>query len=220
MVGLTRGCRVMSMHVESVTSPARLRAPEGNRDLSSICKHLNWRGDTRVAGISGAMPLEGEWDTAIKSFSEVIDVPTRNTPFAQQAVFRGVPEERAAAWLEKGSMREPYLTKYVVISHSAFSVTKRVYSTYVPPAPIPSSFPFFRPAPSVPTYSSLTTGPGLLPLVENYARVVDYAIKRGWEFGEGVQRDELKEAKEGLWGVWGAYGGGEDGAEEERGEDE
>jgi len=58
------------------------------------------------------------------------------------------------------------------------------------------------------------------PLVENYARVVDYTIKRGWEFGEGVQRDDLKEAIEGLWSVWGAYGGGEHGEEEERGEDE
>ncbi|KZP14004.1 tubulin nucleotide-binding domain-like protein [Athelia psychrophila] len=215
---------LLSAQIESCTLPLRLR--KNGEDLASFIAHLNWRGTTHFAELSGLVDID--FDSRMFNYSS-LDAPKADSgkgetlEFATRDVTRGFSRPQIAAhdkWRAGYHLRDPFLT-----------------STHAPLYPIPTSFPAIFPAPSptplrvraVPLFTSLSTTPRTSALFHRYAAFVDSqatlnmsngGVNGGNGDGCGMDRDEIKELSEALWGICDGYDGEEPVNEDDHGEDE
>ncbi|KAG8889795.1 mtDNA inheritance, partitioning of the mitochondrial organelle [Tulasnella sp. 332] len=201
---------LLSAHIESVTIPCRARYDP--TDICTLTNQLNLGGDTRIAQLSGFLPVPNEPKTIVDpyNFSALPEVLPKSPwsvgpRFSQRSVIRmdlpsDIPNvsQRIAAESESAGLHKSLLR---VSSYPAY--------------PTPSSYPQILRSNSgdnqkrnMSLASSLFTTSTTSQAIASYAKYVSAYVKRGdlsLEVWEGIGKDELHQLSEDLIKIREAY---------------
>ncbi|KAF8957165.1 mtDNA inheritance protein Dml1 [Flammula alnicola] len=198
---------VLSAHIESCTLPFRLKHLQ--RDISSVCGQLNWRGTSPFGELSGVFPFTefSDLDKRIINFSSRNPIKSSSV-HAQLDVTRGFSTKQIDAY-------EKWCAEH---QSSNIASIARIHG---PAYPLPSSFPPLKeqlPGSSVqqshstslrlssvlPTtelYSSISASSNTGKSFEEYALLLDKCVKgRTPSIASlDISLDDLKELANELW---------------------
>ncbi|KDR78071.1 hypothetical protein GALMADRAFT_245054 [Galerina marginata CBS 339.88] len=208
---------ILSAHVETSTLPFRLKRHQ--RDISSICGQLNWRGPSPFGELSGIFPFMSSADFEARNFNFSSDLPIKLfDQYARLDVTRGFSPAQTGEYDKWLSRRQPSGVSYYASIHA---------SAY----PLPSSFPQFKGSNTESTsqtkskmqppsnilaaevYSSLSSSGNTAKIFEKYALFIENGAKRRTASMSSINisLDDLKELVNDLWTM-------HDNASEENGE--
>ncbi|OBZ75032.1 Protein dml-1 [Grifola frondosa] len=220
---------LLSTHIESCTLPLRLK--NGEDDIASFARMLNWPGNMPFSHLSGMYPLSStlrleDFDRRVYDFS-AIPSTVETEALDPLPIFSRINVSRG---LSRSDIK--------VYDDWTATLNPLPHTVHAPLYPLPSSFPPFfkpssphyqasseRPLPSNRVFSELSTTSLTTQLFSRYARVVQDCMSLQTDVATrmGMEMDDLKELKDELWAVGDAYSGAEGekiGRDEALGEDE
>ncbi|KAI0085539.1 Misato segment II tubulin-like domain-containing protein [Irpex rosettiformis] len=209
---------ILSTHIESATLPFRLK--KSTDDMSSLTSILNWRGNNRLAHLSGLLPartnmlFEHDIEKRIYDFSKFPSDEERlygaRATYARVDVSRGFTEKTIKSYDEWANQFQPL-----------------PHSIHAPIIDLPPSFPpLFEPkTSSVAAISSIETTLLSSATFKAYGFLANECLTRHSDVVArmGVELEEIKELKESMWALEDAYKSDDDGVNSEDpglGEDE
>ncbi|KAI0684692.1 tubulin domain-containing protein [Cytidiella melzeri] len=185
---------ILSTHIESATLPLRLQGSVN--DMSSFTTVLNWRGNTRLAQISGLFPASSD-DTFEKDVEKRIFDLSKLT--SDQNIHHDLKTTYARIDVSRG-----YSTNTIASYDKwARQCQPLPLCVHAPAIELPSSFPPILTAPSqiIRTLSSLHTTSQSSSIFAAYGALANDCLTKHADVISrmGVELDDVKELREGMW---------------------